>query len=108
VTPAERFDAVVDALLGSPDVTPPSESGREFGSNAVKVSNRIFAMLVRGSLVVKLPARRVSDLIAAGDGEPFDAGKGKPMKEWLTVPAASRLDWLSLSREAMEFVAAKR
>jgi hypothetical protein len=30
------------------------------------------------------------------------------MKEWLTVPPASRLDWLGLSREAMEFVAAKR
>lgn len=104
----ERFASVVEALLESPDVTPPTESGKEFGSNALKVRGRIFAMLVRGALVVKLPAGRVAELIASGQGEPFDANKGKPMKEWLTVPPGSTMDWLGLSREAMEFVAAKR
>jgi hypothetical protein len=59
----ERFDALVQALLGYEGVTPPSASGREFGSNALKVDNKIFAMLVRGTLVVKLPARRVAALI---------------------------------------------
>jgi hypothetical protein len=108
-TPEERFDSVVAALLEYPNVTPPLASAqREFGSNALKVNNKIFSMLVRGALVVKLPAPRVTALIDSGAGEPFDAGKGKPMKEWLSVPASSSLDWLALSKEALEFVARRR
>ena len=108
MTPEERFADLVEALLAYPEVTPPSESGREFGSNALKVKGRIFAMLVRGSLVVKLPAARVAALIASGDGGPFDAGKGKPMREWLSMSATSRLEWQPLAEEAMGFVGAKR
>jgi len=100
----ERFADVVEALLDQPGVTPPSNSGREFGSNALKVKGKIFAMLVRGSLVVKLPAARVAALIDSGQGGPFDAGKGKPLKEWLAVPPDASLDWLSLAREALLFV----
>ncbi len=107
-TAEERFESLVEALLGYAGVTPPSPSGREFGSNALKVNNKIFAMLVRGALVVKLPAPRVAALIAAGDGGPFDAGKGKPMKEWLTVEPTSKLEWLPLTTEAMAFVGGKR
>jgi hypothetical protein len=108
VTAEERFADVVAALLDQPDVTPPSESGREFGSNALKVKGKIFAMLVRDSLVVKLPAARVATLIASGQGGPFDAGKGKPMREWLTVDLASSADWLGMAKEALTFVSAKR
>jgi hypothetical protein len=108
VTAEERFADVVEALLDQPDVTPPSNSGREFGSNALKVKGRIFAMFVRGSLVVKLPATRVATLIAAGAGGPFDAGKGKPMREWLTVEPSSPLDWLSVVQEALRFVSGVR
>ena len=53
----------------------------------MKVNNRIFATLSGGKLVVKLPEDRVEALIAVGAGAPFDAGKGKPMKEWLAVDA---------------------
>ena len=65
-------------------------------------------MLSGGSLVVKLPQHRVAGLIAAGDGAPFDAGKGKPMKEWLAVDPAKHDLWEALSREALEFVRAQR
>jgi hypothetical protein len=98
-----RFQELVEALAAEPAMSPPT-AGRNFGANALKVNGRIFAMLVRGNVGLKLPRQRVAELIAAGQAQPFDAGKGKPMKEWLTVPAESNLDWLALAREAMQFV----
>jgi hypothetical protein len=60
-------------------------------------------MLVRGRLVVKLPAGRVDALVGAGDGVHFDANKGTPMREWLSLDPASGQDWLALAREALDF-----
>jgi TfoX/Sxy family transcriptional regulator of competence genes len=103
--PERAFQKLVKTLTSSdPQIEPPQPTRREFGSNALKVNGKIFAMLVRGSLVLKLPKARVEALIASGQGGPFDAGKGKPMKEWVTILASER-SWLALAREARLFVA---
>ena len=106
--PAEmqgRFEELVAAFAGRPGVMAPGEPGRQgFGSGALKVSGSIFAMLTRGRLVVKLPRRRVSELIEAGKGAPYDAGTGTAMKEWLAVPAADDATWRALAEEAYAFV----
>lgn len=81
---AELFASLCEEFAGTLGVTLP-DSGRGFGSSALKINNSIFAMLVNDRLVVKLPRTRVSELIEAGTGEPFDAGKGKPMKEWVSL-----------------------
>jgi hypothetical protein len=104
VTNEERFAAVVDDLAGEPGLTPPS-GGSGFGRSALRVHGRIFAMLVRGSLVVKLPEKRVAELIEAGAGDHFDANKGKPMRQWLHLDPAAPVDWSDLAREALAFVA---
>ena len=111
MTPDTCYATLVEAFLGEPDVTHASnsiESTKAFGSSALKVNDKIFAMLVKGRLVVKLPRQRVDALIAAGEGERFDPGHGRLMKEWITVDPASHQEWLPLAREAMEFVASKR
>jgi hypothetical protein len=101
----QRFTVVVETLAGQPGVTPPQASGgREFGSSALKVHGSIFAMLTAGYLVVKLPKDRVSTLIEDGTGGPYDAGKGTPMKEWLTVTSQDEDMWMALAREALDFV----
>jgi hypothetical protein len=100
---ATAFEAVVAAFARDPRVERPSSKRRSFGSNGLRIDGRIFAMLVRGSLVVKLPRQRVADLIERGRGEPFDAGKGRPMKEWVVVRAA-RATWIDLAQEARRFV----
>jgi hypothetical protein len=108
ITPEERFATIVEALLSNPGVTPPSDK-KEFGSSGLKIHNKIFAMLVRGKLVVKLPKPRVDALVASGEGERFDPRHdGRLMKEWVTLEPGSEEEWLLLAREAMEFVASKR
>ncbi len=112
ITPDERFAMIVEALLSNPDVTPPldgPQSKKGFGSSGLKIQNKIFAILVKGKLVVKLPQPRVDALIASGEGERFDPRHGgRLMKEWVTVEPTSEEGWLSLAREAMEFVASQR
>jgi hypothetical protein len=103
VTPEERFDTLVAELTGVAGVTPPG-GGTGFGSHALRYQNKIFAMLVRGRLVVKLSKARVDALVGAAEGVRFDANKGTPMKEWLSLDPSSDLDWSPLATEALDFV----
>lgn len=110
-TPEQRYAALVESLIDTPGVTHAPEDGGargRFGSSALKVDGRIFAMLTRGRLVVKLSRRGVDALVASGDGQRFDPGHGRLMREWLSLEPASALDWLALAREAMQFVASGR
>jgi hypothetical protein len=97
------YAELVELFAGTPGVT--AGSGRRgFGSDALQIDGRIFAMARRGGLVVKLPAVRVDELVASGLGEPFDAGKGKPMKEWIVVGPQAAEVWPSLAHEALAYV----
>ena len=103
----DRYEDLIDELSGIEGVTPPRE-GSGFGRSAVRFHGKIFVMLVRGSLVLKLPAPRVEALVAAGEGVRFDANKGTPMKEWLSLDRDSSEEWLPLAHEALEFARAAR
>jgi hypothetical protein len=105
--PAERFQDLVDELVGTDGVTPP-RGGSGFGRSGLRFENRIFAMFVRGRLVLKLPATRVDALVAAGEGVHFDANKGTPMKEWLSLDPDSGLAWQPLAAEALAFARSAR
>lgn len=107
-SPDDQYAALVATLLNHSDVTHATDGSpvkQGFGANALKVRGKIFAMLVRSQLVVKLPKLRVDALIAAQQGERFDPRHdGRLMKEWLVVAYGGEADWLSLSREALAYV----
>jgi hypothetical protein len=100
--PEGRYEDLIDELVGTAGVTPP-QGGSGFGRSAVRFQKKIFVMLVRGRLVLKLPADRVDALVAAGEGVRFDANKGTPMKEWFSLDPESGLPWPPLAREALDF-----
>lgn len=100
-----RFGRVVAALTPDPRVDVKSER-KGFGASALQTGGRIFAMVSsKGDFVLKLPRERVAALEGSGAGVRFEAGKGRPMKEWLAVDPQADLDWVSLAREALDFVA---
>jgi len=95
-----EFAPVVAAFAGDRSVG----TKRMFSSSSVlTVKGKIFAMLVKGRLVAKLPRERVDALVASGAGAPFDPGHGRVMKEWVTVPAGG-IPWVPLAQEAYRFV----
>jgi hypothetical protein len=102
VSADDAFVDVMKAFARDREVT----HGKLFASNGLRIGGRIFAMLVKGELVVKLPARRVAELVAAGTGAAFDPGHGRAMKEWVAIrpQAAGAPPWIELAREARRFV----
>ena len=94
-----KFQPVIDALAGDRHVT----RGRMFGSTGLKVNGKVFAMLVKGKFVAKLPGERVDQLVASGAGAYFDPGHGRLMKEWVTLAGAED-QWIDLAKEARCFV----
>jgi hypothetical protein len=65
-----------EGFANARDVTRETRNG--FGSGALKVRDKIFAMMTpAGSFVVKLPKVRVDDLVADGVGARFEPGPGE-------------------------------
>ena len=104
VTQNQRYAKVIKEMLTNPGVTLGS-SKKGFGSSALQVNKKIFAMLSsERKFVVKLPKQRVDELVTLGRGEHFDPGHGRIMKEWIALGLNSDEDWLMLAREAMKYV----
>jgi hypothetical protein len=84
-----------------------SRGGKGFGSGALKVNGKIFAMMSsKGAFVVKLPKERVDELVSTGKGEYFDPGHGRLMKQWVAVHSP-KTGWTRLAQEARNFVGEK-
>jgi len=100
------FEQLISHFSSDPAVTPPSGAkGRRFGASGLKVDGKLFAMVSKGELVVKLPRQRVDELVASGIGSRFDPGHGRVMKEWVTVAPRHSRSWRELAHEARDFVA---
>src|SRR5579883_2489038 len=84
------FDRIVKALASDPQVS--RGEGKGFGSGALKVNGRIFAMMTSKD-----------EFVDAGKGKRFDPGHGRLMREWF-VAGKGVTDWLELAKEAREFV----
>jgi hypothetical protein len=95
----QAFGAVAELLRRERDV----EAGTGFGKNpGLRTGRRIFAMLVRDELVVKLPAG-CEALVSAGDARTLEIGR-RSMREWVCFGEPDEDRWLALAAEARAFV----
>lgn len=100
VSPETAFADIAVGLRGEPGV----DEGTGFGTNpGLRVGGKIFAMIVRDELVVKLPAERCAELVDDGAGTLFQIGR-RQMREWVSVGTDRQHDWPALASEALAFV----
>jgi len=98
------FDEVAGRLLSEDAQV---EQGRILNAVGLKTAGKFFAFVRKDELVVKLPAERVTEFVGAGTGRPFDAGRGRPMKEWVGLEPADEAACAAYVAEARGFVAAQ-
>jgi hypothetical protein len=101
---ADPFDKLAEDLDVGP-VTKPAHPTRpqRMNANAFCIRNKVFAMHVGDDLVVKLPPKRVAELIESGVAASNVVG-GRPMKEWANVHPVNEKKWLALARESLDYV----
>lgn len=101
---AEDFYRALTARYADKSGAGPSKG---LGSNALKVSGKIFASLTKGRLLLKLPEGRVDALVKSKKAIRFSTGAGRAKKEWVTVGPSSAREWLALAEEARAYVGAQ-
>ncbi|HEV2088799.1 MAG TPA: hypothetical protein VGR21_10850 [Cryptosporangiaceae bacterium] len=75
-------------------------------SPGLKTAGKFYAFATADDLVVKLPSSRVDELVASGRGLPCSPRPGRPMREWVRIPAPDAESCLSYLLEARTFVSA--
>jgi hypothetical protein len=84
---------------------PDDEEGRMLQSPGLRAAGKFYGFATTTHLVVKLPATRVAELIGNGAGEPCSPRPGRPMREWVRLPAADEETCVAFLLEARTFVA---
>lgn len=75
--------------------------GTMFGSQGLRTGKKFFAIWWHDQLVVKLPPARLQELVATGQGDPFEPMEGRRMNGWLLLREA---EWDPLVAEARAHV----
>jgi len=96
----EIFDPIAADYLPRPGV----DMGPMFGSQGVRIRGKVFAFVGhRGSLVVKVPEARATELEASGVGERMQI-RARTMREWVVIGPDRADDWPAATDEAYAYV----
>jgi len=101
----QSFSRVIKAFIDDREVV--YGGGRGFGSDALRINGKLFAMISsKGQFVLKLPGARIDELVRLSTGDYFDPGHGRRMKEWIAIDRAHS-QWIKLAKEARDYVGGK-
>ena len=79
-------------------------SGAMFGMPTVKAGGRAILGCFGDAIVFKLGGAAHARALGLRGAELFDpSGMGRPMKEWVVVPAAHAREWPALAEAAFEY-----
>ena len=101
-SPEGLFDEIATQLAKQPGVV----RAKMFGMPSVKVNGNAFMGFRNGAMVFKLTGESHKQALAVPGARLFDAfGRGRLMKEWVSVPASASDLWTDLADAALAYVA---
>lgn len=101
--------AVYDAVASDITATTPATTGQMFGMPCLKNEGKMFAGFYEGAMVFKLDNPRHDEALALRGARLFDpSGRGRPMKEWVEVPAEHSSMWPELALDALRYLVENR
>ena len=93
------YDEVADRLADE-GVT----RGSMFGMPCLKTGRKVLAGVWGDAMNFKLPPDALAEALALPGAEQFDPGMGRPMKEWVVVPADQSKHWAGLAERSLAYV----
>jgi hypothetical protein len=97
--PETCFNEIADDLAAQNDGV---ELGKMFGMPTIKRGGKATSGFWHGSMVFKLTDEAKRDEALALDGaERFDPMGGRPMREWVVVPASHADEWPRFAQNAL-------
>jgi hypothetical protein len=78
-------------------------ASKMFGMPTLKVGGKAFAGNHDGDMVFKLSGDAHARALAIPGAHLFDPMGGRPMKEWVVVPASQAAEWAHLAEAALEY-----
>jgi hypothetical protein len=96
------YERLAGRLVTRPGVT----AGKMFGMPTLKIGSKAFAGSVDEDMVFKLSGKAHAQALGIPGAHLFDPMGGRPMKEWVVVPARQSVHWAKLADAAMEYCSA--
>ena len=95
----ERYEAIAQSLVAGAGAS----TAKMMGMPILKKDGKAFAGYASGSMTFKLRGQTHGDALQLPGARLFDpSGMGRPMKEWVEVPASASEHWERLARAALE------
>jgi hypothetical protein len=74
------------------------------GAQGIKHNKKMFIMFHKGNLLIKMSPDRIQELIGSGNGQAFDPGTGKVMKDRILIPRSQKDLWISFCEESKRYI----
>ncbi|WP_196159029.1 hypothetical protein [Reinekea sp. G2M2-21] len=68
----------------------------------IKGKEKMFAMFLKGDLLILTCPERVNALINQKSGVPYDPGTGKTMRDRVLIPARNQAQWIDLIEQTIQ------
>jgi len=96
----KKYDTLAADLATQPHVA----RAKMFGMPSVKVNGNAFLGYFEGDLICKLTGGERDAALKLKGAKLFDPMGGRPMKEWVQIPAAHATKWKKFADAAQKFV----
>jgi hypothetical protein len=98
--PQSEYNHVANLMALQPGVS----RAKMFGMPSIMVNGKAFAGQSGDSMIFKLTGEAHQAALAIAGAKLFEPMAGRPMKEWVSVPAEQSPHWLELAGAALQYV----